>query len=303
MFKPISFRLFSFKFFRRNSSSITSFLTQNSSKPKLTSSFVEKIQSLPIKINTNHLDLATLDRMNLCSNEFLAELLLSLDTYGIRDTHLTNTLKSHDDWSVLTRERLSLVFQMFRDLSFTSDVYIELITRNPKLISIEQRSIETRLNEFKLFFTNKQVDRLLVRTPDLLTCNFDSFDYKFNYLFTLMGASQDEQSRTNVYCHSLEHIRCRHLFLVRAGFFDKPNKKGISKVTNPKLKEIMDTNLKEYLRICTNSLFDSKQFDTFCDYLSRENVEDELLGNRVGRSLQNKIISNVKQSKYEENTD
>jgi hypothetical protein len=261
--------------------------------------FVEKLQSLPVKINTNQLDLATLDRLNLCSNDFLVDILQNLNTYGIKDVHLTNTLKSYDDWTVLTRDQLSQMFQMFRELAFTSEIYLEVISRNPKLISIEKRTLEVRLNDFKLFFTNKQLDRLLVRTPDLLTCNFDSFDYKFNYLFTLMGSSQDEQSRTNVYNHSIEHIRSRHLFLKRSGFFDKPNKKGISKVKNPKLKEIMDTNLNEYLRVCTNNLFDSKQFETFCDYLREEDLEDELLGNRIGRKLQKKIIQNVKQSQYE----
>lgn len=306
MFKLLRFRIQPNQNIRKKSSTATSILTRaDSSKLKLNISFIEKLQSLPVKINTNQLDLATLDRLNLCSNEFLADLLHNLNTYGIRDTHLTNTLKSYDDWTILTRDQLSQMFQMLRELAFTSEIYLEIFSRNPKLISTEKRVLELRLNDFKFFFTNKQLDRLLVRTPDLLTCNFDHFDYKFNYLFTLMGVSQDEQSRTNVYNHSLEHIRSRHLFLMRSGFFDKPNKKGISKVKNPKLKEIMDTNLNEYLRVCTNNLFDSKQFETFCDYLREEDFEDELLGNRIGKYLQKKIIHNVKQSKYEkyENSD
>lgn len=282
-----------------NQRSLSSILTSNSSKTKLNKDFINKIKNLPVKINTNYLDLSTLDRLNLCSNDFLIDLLHNLDTYGIKDKHLTNILKSHDDWSLLTKNKLSQTFQMFRELAFTSDIYLELISRNQQLIQMDKRKLEVRLHDFKYFFTNKQMDKLLLKTPDLLTCNFDNFTYKFTYLFVLMGIDQEEQCKTNVYDHNIDHIRQRHLFLQRSAYFDKPNKKGISKVVNPKFKDIVDSNLKEYLRICTNDIFDLQQFQTFCDYLKEENFEDELLGQRIGSSLQKKIIYNVKQSKYE----
>ena len=273
--------------------------TTKNSKLKLNKDFVTKIRQLPVKIKTNLLDLNTLSRLNLCSNDFLANLLQNLDKYGIHDKHLTNTLNMYDDWTLLSNEKLNQMFEMFRDLSFTQDVYLELFSRNPDLIKQDQRKIEVRLNEFKYFFTNKQLNKLLIKSPHLLTCNFDQFTYKFTYLFVLMGMSQDEQSRTNVFNHTIEHIRQRHLFLSRSGFFDKPNKKGLSKVVNPKLKDIMDTHVKEYLRLCTRNLFTLEDYDTFCAYLNEENFDDELLGQRIGSSLQKKIIYNIKQSKYE----
>lgn len=283
--------------------SASSILTVKNSKLKLNNEVIHKIRSLPVKIETNLLDLSTLNRLNLCSNEFLINLLLTLDKYGIRDKHLVNTLKLYDDWSVLTNDKLNQMFDMFRSLAFTQDVYFELFSRNPNLIELDQRKLEIRLNEFKQFFTSKQLNKLLIRSPDLLTCNFDQFSYKFTYLFVLMGMSQDEHARTNVYNHTIEHIRQRHLFLFRSGFFDKPNKKGLSKVVNPKLKDIMDLHVKEYLRVCTNNLFNLDDYQTFCAYLSEENFDDELLGNRIGSSLQKKIIYNIKQSKYEKYID
>jgi hypothetical protein len=300
-FKTDMLKLLGSKFVINNSISYYSTATVSSIliENKINKSFKQKIQNLPVQLNTNNLNISTLDRLNLCSNEFLVNFLENLNNFGIKDKHLTNLLKFHDDWSILTREKLDQTFSMFRELAFTSDIYLELITRNPKLITFEKQKLEFRLNEFRQFFTNKHMSRLLIRTPDLLTCNMDSFTYKFTYLFTLMGIDQDEQSRTYVYDHSIEYIRARHLFLKRSGFFEKPNKKGVAKVKNPRLKEIIDPDLKKYLQICTKNLFNIQEFKTFNEYLNEENFEDELLGQRIGTSLQKKIIFNVKQSKYE----
>ena len=275
-------------------------LTNNKHKNRLNRSIYEKLNSLPVKINTNNLDLATLDRLNVCSKEFLSNLVFNLNEYGLKDKLLTNALKSYDDWSLLSRSNLNDAFQLFRELSFPPELYMNVISKNQNLIAIERKKLQQRMIELKEFFSNKQLQRLLIRSPELLTNNFDNFRYKFTYAFILMGFQQKHMASTYFFNHSIEFIRERHLFLERSAFYDKPDKKGISKVENPKMSYIFDTNLKEYLRICTRNNLDEHDYAAFCDYLKKDNFNDELLGNRIGRLLQTQIIQQIRMSRADE---
>ncbi|CAF0709198.1 unnamed protein product [Brachionus calyciflorus] len=257
----------------------------------------DKLNKLPIKINTNLLDVNTLNRLGVCSNDYLENLVQNLSLYGIRDKYLCDTLRVYEDWGDLTKEKIEYVWCLFRELSLSNDIYASSLSRNPSIIEIDKKFLQVRLDEFKEFFTKKNLDRLLVRTPELLTGNFDLFRYKFTYCFALMGIEQDEMSSSNYFSHQIEHIRARHLFLNRSGFFDSPYKKGHSKLINSKLSHIVDTNLKEYLRLCTNNLFEVDDFNVFCDYLKKENFDNELLGLRIGKLLRNQILDSIKYQK------
>jgi hypothetical protein len=158
---------------------------------------------------------------------------------------------------------------------------------------MEKRDISIRLDDLKEFFTNKQLDQVLVNSSSLLSDNLVNIRYKFSYVYTLMGIKQDEMCRTFLFNHPIEHIRERHLFLERSLFYDKPNKKGMSKVLNPTLNHIVDSNLKEFLRICTKNTFNELDYYTFCEYLKRESFENELLAQYIAKSLKREIINNV----------
>lgn len=115
-----------------------------------------------------------------------------------------------------------------------------------------------------------------------------------------MKISQDEMVKTKTFDKSLDHIRSRHLFLSRSGFYDKPNKKGITKIENPKLSSIMDTSLGDFLKLCTNNTFAVSDYEAFCEYLEDENFDDELLGNNIGNLLEKQIINTIRQAKRDE---
>ncbi len=114
-----------------------------------------------------------------------------------------------------------------------------------------------------------------------------------------MKIEQKEMSKSCVFDRSIDFIRDRHLFLERSGFYDKPNKKGITKIENPKLTKIMDTGVKMFLRECTGGMFEEQDFETFRRYLSEENFDDELLGNNIGNLLEKQIIQTMRQTRYE----
>lgn len=133
----------------------------------------EKLDAL--KLNQFALNKATRHRLDKCSNDFVRNLATNLALFEIKDKHLTYVLNNHENWSQLTRDSLQRTCETFRDLKFTPNVYIELITRNPLLIDIELKPLITRLNELKDFFTKRHLNKLFVKTPTILTDDFDSF--------------------------------------------------------------------------------------------------------------------------------
>ena len=132
-----------------------------------------------------------------------------------------------------------------------------------------------------------------------LDCHSVTARYKFTYIFQLMRISQDEMCRSGAFNWPLEHVRARHLFLERSAFYDRPNKRAIAKIANPKLRHIVDLPLRAYLRACTGDVLRPDDYDTFCDYLRRENLDGELLGHRIGHALEKQIIGAIRQDKYD----
>ena len=129
------------------------------------------------------------------------------------------------------------------------------------------------------------------RSPPLLVDNLHHIRYKYCYVYMVMQLDADEMCVTHLFTHSTEHIRTRHLFLQRAGFYDPPNRKtGATKFANPRLGHIVDLPLEAYLHQCARGLFTPSDFHTFKDYLSGENFGDELLGHKMVRDLRTAIL-------------
>ena len=258
---------------------------------------MQKLKSLPVEIKLEYLDAATVNRLAQCSPEFVTDMVKGLKEYDFDDKELARTLKNYDDWSVLTCKNFREMNQIFRELSLRSSLFRAVFSSNQNILNFDQSFLAHRLFKLKNFLTNKHLERVLPRSPQILTDNFDHFKYKFVYMYILMGVRQNEMVASNVFNYSMRHIRERHLFLMRSLFYDKPSKKGNTKVENPALNLIMDTSVKEFLQKCTNNMFNESDFNIFCEYLSEEFVDNELLGNRLDRSLRNQILAAIKEEK------
>jgi hypothetical protein len=260
-------------------------------------SAIQKIDALSInkKINVNYFDKNTLNRIGLSSSQFLRDLFKNLTDYGLDDKHIAKTLKLYEDWSLLSRENLAKSSELFRSTSyFKPELFPVVFSSDKCLLKYDQKKLLLRLNDLKEFFTKKQLNQIMLKTPSILSNNLDLIRYKFTYVYILMGIQQDEMILTRMFDHSIEHIRERHLFLERSSFYVRPNKKGISKIENPRLYNILDSNLKQYLKLCAKSSFDEIDYHTFCEYLKEENFDNELLGNRICKSFREQIIQNIK---------
>lgn len=118
-----------------------------------------------------------------------------------------------------------------------------------------------------------------------------------------MKIQQSEMCSSGLFNCELDFIRQRHLFLERALFYDPPNKKGISRVVNPRLVHILHPNVAEYLRICTRGLMTDDDYRTFCDYLAQEHFDNELLGGRIEKVLKKQILKEIEIQKKEDSDD
>jgi hypothetical protein len=221
-----------------------------------------------------------------------------LQEYGLEGKNLCTTLKTHEDWTQLNRNRMRDLCELFRTLSIKPSIYMPIIAQNPQILSPNERQLVARLNELRFFFTNTHIERLLPRSPHILTTSsLDAFRYKFNYVFTLMGIEQREMSSTRLFDCDMQFVRERHLFLERAALYERPNKKNSANRINPKLAYILEPNLKEYLRICARGLFQVDDYTIFCDYLSHENFDNELLASRIDKTLKNDILHDIRVEK------
>lgn len=273
-----------------------------STRPEI-NAVIKKLAKLPVnsKIDPKYFHLTTLERIANVTDQFLSELINNLQEYGIKDRDLANTLMLYDDWSVLSRTNLSKSIEKFRTLNFLNpDLFPVLFAAEKCVLEQDKEQLKTRVNDLKEFFSKKQLNKIIVNTPCLLSGDLDSIRYKYTYVYIIMGiVDQDEMVLTRMFNYPIEHIRQRHLFLERAALYDRPNKKGQTKIENPRLYHILDLQLKEYLKICTKNVFDSDDYDTFCSYLKEEDFENEMLGNKICRSFRNQIIDTIQISKRE----
>ena len=264
----------------------------------------KRIQSLSVEIDTSLIDKNTLARLNACADEFVVELLQNLADFDLKAKHMADILCTYEDWSVLTRSKLNEMQEMYRSLSLQKEVYLALMSKNALLAQANRQQLAARHRELQDFFTNKYLDRILVRSPRLLTDDFHYIKYKFIYMFSLMGVEQKDMCQSQAFDFSIGHIRERHLFLLRSSFYDKPNKKGLTKFENPRLYQMMDTSLPNYLRICARDAFTVHDYETFCEYLKQENFETELLGLKIGKSMQDELLKTIQeQRKYDKSTE
>jgi hypothetical protein len=255
-------------------------------------------KSLSLNIRTDYMTPEVINRLAACPTNFVAELIADLTDYGFVGRDLALVLRTYDDWSVLTRAQLATTIEIFRALSLDSDMFRAVFGGNSSIVNTDLRALSIRLNVLKNYLTNRHLRNVLPKSPQLLTDSFDSFRYKFVYMYVLMGVRQNDMCASYVFNHSMRHIRERHLFLARALLYDRPSKKGDTRVENPKLNAIMDLPLGEYLKRCTNSAFDADDYHAFCEYLSAEFVDNELLGNRLEKGLRDQIMDAIKHEKH-----
>lgn len=86
---------------------------------------------------------------------------------------------------------------------------------------------------------------------------------------------ETDASKSKVFSHSLDVIKCRHVFLSRLGLFKprSPKADPLEPSKNPKMTNIYDTSDREFaVKTCGVTL---EEFETFQELYKREKHREE----------------------------
>lgn len=124
--------------------------------------------------------------------------------------------------------------------------------------------------------TSKNVWRLLMSSPDVAFAPELQIKAKFDYLLNVMKVPVPQIIDSDVFVHSLEHLKMRHIFMDRLGLYKKKSKKADEdeKDTNTRLSRIMDSSDKRFAtKVCHVTL---QEYEVFQELIKREWAREEV---------------------------
>ncbi len=121
-----------------------------------------------------------------------------------------------------------------------------LLANNPDLLSLNKKSMTERYSQLLGVFRKSDILLMVYDQPSLLTDSWQSIEDRMHYVSTGMGMDQKHMIDSGMFNYSLRHIRTRHLFLLRAGLYEKPDKHGVTQTLNQTLKRILQTSDKVF---------------------------------------------------------
>lgn len=158
-----------------------------------------------------------------------------------------------------------------------------LLTKHPELILFGNiKHLRNRVAFIEQFVTTpKNAWRLFMSSPEICFQPLPDIKAKFDYLLDKMRVPVPEVVDSDVFIHSLEHIKTRHIFMDRLGLYKLRSKKADEDEVNqnPRLNKIMDSSDKTFARkLCHVTL---EEYEVFQELIKREwdredvNEEDE----------------------------
>lgn len=123
--------------------------------------------------------------------------------------------------------------------------------------------------------TEKNIFRLFLSSPNIITDSEAVIQKKIEYLTRIMKVDETDAAKSMVFSHSLDVIKCRHVFLSRLGLFKPKNPKvdPLQPSSNPKMDYIYSTSNREFaVKTCRVTL---EEFETFRELYKREQNSQE----------------------------
>lgn len=145
---------------------------------------------------------------------------------------------------------------------FGHDLLVDVLTTNPTFLQVNSVHIAKRIKQYQIYFeSKKRVGKLFLIAPNTLEESWTSLCDKLNYLDELCTEKSDVVA-SGVLVHSLFHIKLRHEFLIRAGFYKRPQKNFRKRLSrNPKLTSIVNTSDKNFVNNSRLSIFEYRVFE------------------------------------------
>ncbi|XP_006814988.2 transcription termination factor 4, mitochondrial-like [Saccoglossus kowalevskii] len=181
--------------------------------------------------------------------------------------------KPHEVYRILTLapdivnteiSQLDNNIKLLRKLGIQDGTLQKTIASCPTILIVKTKQFKLILKTLKerCQFSKEQVCKIIQTCPTVVHEDAYKMEVKFQYVYFTMGI-QDPKSQViaRVFKHNLFHIRKRHEFLERMGLYERPDKKGMTQIENPSLKQIIDTTNERFaVKIAKSSVEDFQAF-------------------------------------------
>lgn len=209
----------------------------------------------------------------------------SLYLGGFKKSDILTILEKWPNILSLKKKQLDSNILSWLSCDFGQGLLVEVLTTNPTFMQVNPVHVSKRIKQYQIHFeSKKRVGKLLLTAPNTLEENWSSLRDKLNYLDELCTEKSDVVA-SGVLAHSLFHIKLRHEFLIRAGFYKRPHKHFRKRLSrNPKLTSIVNTSDKNFVNNSRLSMFEyrvfeemfKEQFDNETNAQSSDSEDDEV---------------------------
>ncbi|XP_075384963.1 transcription termination factor 4, mitochondrial [Tenrec ecaudatus] len=192
---------------------------------------------------------------------------------GVAPEAVCGALKNHPQLLKLPAKQVKQRASYLRKLGLGEGKLRRVLHCCPEVFTLAQRRLEgiIRVLREKCLFTTQQVTEILYRCPHILQGDPEELEYKFQYAYFRMGVKHSDMVRTELLQFSITKMKQRHVYLERLGRYQRPDKKGQTRIQNPRLRDIFQASEAEFL--ARTACSSAQEFEVFKQLLAREEEE------------------------------
>lgn len=196
--------------------------------------------------------------------------------YGFPNEDIIEMIRKCPKLLTLKKAQLISQFESLRKIGLTESPIEIIVKKAPQILLEDMKSVSCSYQVLKGYFKIENVNEICKRAPELLFAEPKEIDEKVLYAINELYVSNRQLLNSGYYSHTMEHIKTRHIFLIRAGFFKLIKKMKGQVNTNPLLRDIVDTTDEEFAKMFGNMTV--KDYETFKKLLKKETEwqEDDL---------------------------
>lgn len=193
-----------------------------------------------------------------------------LESHGFSKGQISHLFNSPEPILNLSETELSDVLSHWF-LGFPSnDKLFTVFTANPQLLILHPEYVNNRIKELMTLFTKRDIQKLLITSPNVFLDDFSEITQKVEYIVHRMKVEQNSIVKSCALQFSLDHVKCRHNFMQRAGLYKVIKKEVKSK--NPPLHKVFSRNIDTFLKLTKLS---EEEYLTFFEYYKDELEEEK----------------------------
>ncbi|MGH0152353.1 UNVERIFIED_CONTAM: hypothetical protein FKN15_022282 [Acipenser sinensis] len=200
--------------------------------------------------------------------------LSTLTTLGLNPSSILRVLEKCPELSRINGNQLQQRIDSLRKLGLLEGSLQRVVSHCPHILTLTPKRLGTavRFLREECQFTGQQVTEILRTAPTTLLEENRQLQYKFQYAYFRMGIRHTDMVKSGLFRVPLEEIRARHVFLERLGVYETPDKKGQTRIINPKLKDFLGASEDFLTKVARAS---PDEFEVFRKLLTRELEEEK----------------------------